>query len=225
MTPDGTIIRGWLVGCGRRHANGLPRPRIDQSAAQALNISRRSGDDHLYPTELRAHVENTSGAWISKHWATRQNLSGAICGDLGGVMRVGLIRFHGSQRPPTTPCDDISCRHSSTGPVWRYAAGLQGSAVLCGSTLLLVRRRIAISHALTPAIQIPALAAPCLGGCSNGGSVWGRRGCRSARYGRFAARPVCPPTVRTTRPDPAGSKFLAPRPSTTSHPGRCTSGS
>src|SRR5262245_39983453 len=45
VTPDGAIIRGrWLVRCGRRHANGLPRPRIDQSAAQALNISPRSGD-------------------------------------------------------------------------------------------------------------------------------------------------------------------------------------
>ena len=62
---------------------------------------------------------------ISKHNATRQDLwrPTAICGDLGGVMRVGLIRFHGSPRPPTSACDQIKLQTFFDG------AGL---ALCCG---------------------------------------------------------------------------------------------
>jgi hypothetical protein len=51
----------------------------------------------------------------------------------GGVMRVGLIRFHGSSRPPTSACGPIEVQTFFDGPVGRYAAGLTESAVICGS--------------------------------------------------------------------------------------------
>ena len=53
--------------------------------------------------------------------------------DLGGVIRVGLIRFHGSPRPPTSACDHKRLQAFFDGPVWRYAAGLAGAAVICRS--------------------------------------------------------------------------------------------
>jgi hypothetical protein len=58
----------------------------------------------------------------------------AICGDLDRVMRVGLIRFHGSPRPPTSACHQIELRPFFDGAgFWDYAAHLAGSAVICRS--------------------------------------------------------------------------------------------
>ena len=50
----------------------------------------------------------------------------AICGDLGGVMRAGLIRFHGSPRPPTSACDPMKVQTFFDRPVSPYAASFAG---------------------------------------------------------------------------------------------------
>src|SRR6185295_7929263 len=47
----------------------------------------------------------------------------ATCGNIGGVMRVGLITFHGSPRAPTSVCDHMKLQTFFDGA---------GFALCCG---------------------------------------------------------------------------------------------
>jgi hypothetical protein len=72
----------------------------------------------------------------------------AICGNLGGVMRVGLITFHVSPRAPTSVCDHIKLQTFFDGAGLRYAAGLAGSAVICRSAYYLLGGALPSQHAV-----------------------------------------------------------------------------
>jgi hypothetical protein len=88
-----------------RTANKTPVGALSRRAP--LLLRRHEATDVL---ELVAHAPNGAireVGRIGKSLASTQDLwrPTAICGDLGSVMRVGLIRFHWSPRPPTSACD------------------------------------------------------------------------------------------------------------------------
>ena len=81
-------------------------------------------------------LTKTGGRWIGLIATSRP---GRTCPLNRDIRRPGWCyadrphQVHGSPRPPTSACDHMKLQTFFDGPVWRYAAGFAGSAMICGS--------------------------------------------------------------------------------------------
>ena len=96
-----------------RHASR----RASQSLGQAADRVRRVA---LLLSNAEVATDRRSSTLRDKAEPIRPT---AICGNLGAVMRVGLIMFHGSPRAPTSVCDHMKLQTFFDGA---------GFALCCG---------------------------------------------------------------------------------------------